>query len=336
MINKITFGQFLRQKRIEKGMTQKELAEKLFMSESAISKWEKGKSYPDITVIPDICAVLDVSEHELISGANDTEYRAMKKDAHLYRKITETFFWGFTISYIAAFIICLICDLAINKRLSFSITVFASLLTAFTFVPTLTRFTKKHKLSAFLASTYFSLLVLFLVCCLSYNQNWFGIAACGTLLGYAVLFLPFILKRYSAEKIKKFTPAIYFAACAVLIILLLFVTKITVSFNLKSAVIITLLSSVPFLASAAIHLTNKNRLLKASADSLIFGLSLYAVPYCLYKILGDYASCSYEVNFLNWHDNINGNIYLLILLTGILTSLILLVLGVRNSQSKNR
>lgn len=46
MINKITFGQFLRQKRIEKGLTQKELSEKLFLSESAISKWEKGKSYP--------------------------------------------------------------------------------------------------------------------------------------------------------------------------------------------------------------------------------------------------------------------------------------------------
>lgn len=44
MINKITFGQFLRQKRIEKGLTQKELSEKLFLSESAISKWEKGVS----------------------------------------------------------------------------------------------------------------------------------------------------------------------------------------------------------------------------------------------------------------------------------------------------
>ena len=70
MVNKSTFGQFLRQKRNEKGMTQKELAEKLFLSESAISKWEKGKSYPDITMIPDICSVLDISEHELISGAN--------------------------------------------------------------------------------------------------------------------------------------------------------------------------------------------------------------------------------------------------------------------------
>lgn len=85
MVNKSTFGQFLRQKRNEKGMTQKELAEKLFLSESAISKWEKGKSYPDITMIPDICSVLDISEHELISGANDTEYHEMKRRAYTER-----------------------------------------------------------------------------------------------------------------------------------------------------------------------------------------------------------------------------------------------------------
>lgn len=51
MVNKSTFGQFLRQKRNEKGMTQKEFAEKLFLSESAISKWEKGKTYPDIVSV---------------------------------------------------------------------------------------------------------------------------------------------------------------------------------------------------------------------------------------------------------------------------------------------
>ena len=42
-------------------------------------------------MIPDICSVLDISEHELISGANDTEYHEMKRDARVYRKITGTF-----------------------------------------------------------------------------------------------------------------------------------------------------------------------------------------------------------------------------------------------------
>ena len=43
MINKTTFGSFIREKRIENGLTQKELAEILFLSESAISKWEMGE-----------------------------------------------------------------------------------------------------------------------------------------------------------------------------------------------------------------------------------------------------------------------------------------------------
>ena len=170
MVNKSTFGQFLRQKRNEKGMTQKELAEKLFLSESAISKWEKGKSYPDITMIPDICSVLDISEHELIS-ANDTEYHEMKRDARVYRKITETFFWGFTGAYALALIICFICDLAVNHRFTFFPVVFGSLLTAFSFVPTFTRFTEKHKLAVFSGSTYLSLVLLFVICCAKYGQN---------------------------------------------------------------------------------------------------------------------------------------------------------------------
>ena len=73
--------------------SQKELAEQLFVSESAVSKWEMGKSYPDITLIPDICKALDVSEHELIEGANDTQYRQMKKEGHINErhKIGVTF-----------------------------------------------------------------------------------------------------------------------------------------------------------------------------------------------------------------------------------------------------
>lgn len=44
MINKQTFGAFIRENRLEKKLTQKELAEQLFVSESAVSKWEMGVS----------------------------------------------------------------------------------------------------------------------------------------------------------------------------------------------------------------------------------------------------------------------------------------------------
>ena len=44
-LNKIAFGSFLAQLRREKGMTQKEFAQRLFVTDSAVSKWERGVSH---------------------------------------------------------------------------------------------------------------------------------------------------------------------------------------------------------------------------------------------------------------------------------------------------
>ena len=279
MVNKSTFGQFLRQKRNEKGMTQKELAEKLFLSESAISKWEKGKSYPDITMIPDICSVLDISEHELISGANDTEYHEMKRDARIFRKLTGTFFWGFTGAYALALIICFICDLAVNHRFTFFPVVFGSLLTAFSFVPTFTRFTEKHKLAVFSGSTYLSLVLLFVICCAKYGQNWFGAAALGTLLGYIAIFAPFLLRRYMPAKGRRLIPAIYFALFFACLALLVWAVRITAVFNLSGALLVVLYAFIPFAVTAVMHIICKHPLINASVDVLAFGSVIYALPF---------------------------------------------------------
>ena len=46
MIEKKTFGSFIKAKRIEKNYSQKDMAEQLFVTEGAVSKWERGISYP--------------------------------------------------------------------------------------------------------------------------------------------------------------------------------------------------------------------------------------------------------------------------------------------------
>ena len=51
MENKKAFGEYIRQKRAEAGLTQKGFADRLFVTESAVSKWERGLSYPDITLV---------------------------------------------------------------------------------------------------------------------------------------------------------------------------------------------------------------------------------------------------------------------------------------------
>ena len=64
--NKI--GNFIIEKRKEKNLTQSKLAEKLFVSEKTISKWENGKSIPDANSLLKMSEIFDVSINELLNG----------------------------------------------------------------------------------------------------------------------------------------------------------------------------------------------------------------------------------------------------------------------------
>ena len=57
MIEKNMLGKFIRTKREEARLSQKQFAEQLFVTESAVSKWERGVNYPDITMISDIMRI---------------------------------------------------------------------------------------------------------------------------------------------------------------------------------------------------------------------------------------------------------------------------------------
>lgn len=91
MESKKTFGEYIRERRKKLGLTQREFAEKLYVTESAASKWERGMSYPDITLLPDICAVLDVTEHELLAASVDTQKRSAERLAEKYQRLTRNF-----------------------------------------------------------------------------------------------------------------------------------------------------------------------------------------------------------------------------------------------------
>jgi len=67
-IDKVAFGAFIAEQRKAKGYTQKELAEKLFISDKAISKWERALSLPDITLLVPLADALDVTVTELLEG----------------------------------------------------------------------------------------------------------------------------------------------------------------------------------------------------------------------------------------------------------------------------
>ena len=61
-------GKFIAECRKNKKMTQAELAEKLNITDRAISKWETGKGMPDSSIMLELCNELDISVNELLSG----------------------------------------------------------------------------------------------------------------------------------------------------------------------------------------------------------------------------------------------------------------------------
>ena len=61
-------GKFISACRKEKGLTQMQLAEKLNITNRAVSKWETGKSMPDVSLMLDLCSILGITVNELLSG----------------------------------------------------------------------------------------------------------------------------------------------------------------------------------------------------------------------------------------------------------------------------
>ena len=78
-IDKEKFGAFVAQLRKEQGITQKELAQKVYVSDKAVSKWERGLSMPDITLLIPLAQALGITVTELLE-CQRLEQMAMDSD----------------------------------------------------------------------------------------------------------------------------------------------------------------------------------------------------------------------------------------------------------------
>lgn len=92
----MTIGQKITELRKEKGFTQEVLSEMLGVSPQAVSKWENNISYPDITLLPQLAQVLNVSVDELLSNtpkketAMIAEYKKKNMDDLIFRIIVDS------------------------------------------------------------------------------------------------------------------------------------------------------------------------------------------------------------------------------------------------------
>lgn len=67
-MDQIKIGKFIASCRKEKNLTQAQLAEKLGITDRAVSKWETGKSMPDSSIMLELCELLSISVNELLKG----------------------------------------------------------------------------------------------------------------------------------------------------------------------------------------------------------------------------------------------------------------------------
>ncbi|WP_049660428.1 helix-turn-helix domain-containing protein [Bacillus sp. FJAT-27231] len=131
-MNSESMAAFIRELRKSKNMTQKELAERLNITDKAVSKWERGLSYPDISILSSLADILGVSVSELLNGERSAESSPeleivettlryankvtsnKRKSVDLIAKMT------ITVICLLSILVCMICDVAVSGHLTWS------------------------------------------------------------------------------------------------------------------------------------------------------------------------------------------------------------------------
>lgn len=152
-------GRFISELRKAQDMTQKNLAEKLEVTDKAVSKWERGISCPDVSLLIPLSKILGVTTSELLNGEKNegSPIEEIKEDiveeALLYSgrnavlktdRIKRNILAVLAIAYMMAVVACVISDICITKSLSWSLIVILSL--AFSWILLLPLFRAKEKI----------------------------------------------------------------------------------------------------------------------------------------------------------------------------------------------
>lgn len=135
-------GKFICKMRKLQNLTQKELAQKLGVTDKAVSKWERGLSCPDISLLIPLAEILGVTTGELLNGEEKTGFpekleEDIVKETIQYssrstgfkvEEVKKSILTILTVSSIIAIAICLICDFCITNSFTWSLIVTISLI----------------------------------------------------------------------------------------------------------------------------------------------------------------------------------------------------------------
>ena len=86
-LNKI--GKYIAEKRKNQGLTQKQLADKLNMSDKSVSKWERGVCLPDVSIYAELCHILNISINEFLAGEDIRDEDIIKQSEDNLIQVTR-------------------------------------------------------------------------------------------------------------------------------------------------------------------------------------------------------------------------------------------------------
>ena len=85
----VKIGKYIAEKRKGLGLTQKQVAEKLGMSDKSVSKWERGICLPDVSIYMELCNILGISINEFLAGEDISEENIIKKSEDNLIQVTK-------------------------------------------------------------------------------------------------------------------------------------------------------------------------------------------------------------------------------------------------------
>ena len=166
-------GSFIAQCRKEKKLTQMQLAEKLGITDRAVSKWETGKSMPDSSIMLELCEILGITVNELLSGEVITmenyEKTADENLIALKRKDENNLTRNgiiailYSMALLIGMMVCLVCNIAISGALTWSLIPVSSILYAWAVSFPVIIFGKRGILTSLVSLSAFTIPYLFVL-----------------------------------------------------------------------------------------------------------------------------------------------------------------------------
>lgn len=213
-MNQTEIGKFIARCRKEQKLTQAQLAEKLNITDRAVSKWETGKCMPDSAIMLQLCEILGITVNELLSGE---EIEVREKDGTYEKKADENLLMlkrrdenninrnavisiVFSCTLLIGAFVCVICDLAIAKGLTWSLIPVSSVLLAWVILFPVMMYGKRGILGSCISVSIFIFPYLYVLSSLLQVREVLSIGGTASVISIVYLWLAVGIIKKSAKR----------------------------------------------------------------------------------------------------------------------------------------